>query len=269
MTTARDRHVPGELPWGWWLRARDGMLEDEHGRTWRSVREAFWQGELGFPEVHFGPEQHELMLRTMSSLAGPWSDRSESMHDLCGGDMMFWRFYMCWLASIGLIATRGASGERGSPLEGRLSPEGRSVLMMLRATREPAWEELPLAEVVEKVASSLRRPGNGEREQALQSFERSVGLRRHVFARERVGRSHLVTLTGFTAGPGIRMPTRRVTWSQAFTDASTRDELFAWLAVRVELWDNWGEMALARGGAAFGRHLLGLLVASRTQCSPS
>jgi hypothetical protein len=29
----RERHVPGELPWGWWLRARDGVLEDEEGRT--------------------------------------------------------------------------------------------------------------------------------------------------------------------------------------------------------------------------------------------
>jgi hypothetical protein len=233
------------------------------------VREAFWQGELGFPEVHFGPEQHELMLRTMSSLASPRSDRSESMHDLFGGDMMFWRFYMCWLASIGMIATRGAAGERGSPLEGKLGPEGMSVLMMLRATRDPAWEALPIAEVLDAVASSLRRPGYGERERVLREFERSVGVRRHVFARERVGRSHLVTLTGFASGPGIRMPTRRVTWSQAFTDASPRDDLFAWLAVRAERWDDWGEMAYSRGGEAFGRHLLGLLAASLAHCSPS
>lgn len=224
---ARERHVPGELPWGWWLRVRDGVLEDEDGRTWRSVREAFWQGELGFPEVHFVPEQHELMLRTMSSFAHAWSEGSESMHDLFGGDMLFWRFYMCWLASIGMVG-------RSSPLEGGLSAEGRSVLMMLRATREPAWERLPMSEVIDTVASSMRRPDDDGREQSLQGFERSIGLRRHVFARERVGRSHLVTLTGFASGPGARMPTLRVTWSQAFTDPSVRDDLFAWLAVRVE-----------------------------------
>lgn len=262
----RDRHVPGELPWGWWLRARGGVLEDEDGRTWRSVRDAFWQGELGFPNAHFVPEQHELMLRVMSSLSSRWSDESESMQDLFGGDMLFWRFYRCWLTSIGMTSTSGAPS---SPLDAGLSPEGRSVLMMLRATRDPAWEQLPMTEVIDAVAASMRRPDDDGREQSLQGFERSIGLRRHVFAREDLGRSHLVTLTGFASGPGTRMPTRRVTWSQAFTDASARDDLFAWLAARVERWDDWGEMALERGAGAFGQHLLGLLVASRTHCPPS
>lgn len=266
---ARERHVPGELPWGWWLRARDGALEDEDGRTWRSVREAFWQGELGFPDVHFFGEQHELMLRTLSSLANTQSDGAESMHDLFGGDMMFWRFYMCWLASVGMLGDSGPPGLPCSPLDRRLSPEGISVLMMLRATREPAWERLLMADVIDAVASSLRQPGHDERERALRTFEGSIGLRRHVFARERVARSHLVTLTGFASGPGSCMPTRRVTWSQAFTDASTRDDLFAWLALRVERWDDWGEMAYVRGANAFGRHLLELLVASRMYCPAS
>ena len=91
----RDRHRPGDLPWGWWLRVRDGVLEDEDGRTWRSVRDAFWQGELNFPDVHFAPEQHELLLRALSALDSPCSDANESRHDLFSGDMLFWRFYQC------------------------------------------------------------------------------------------------------------------------------------------------------------------------------
>jgi hypothetical protein len=197
------------------------------------------------------------------------SDGSESMHDLFGGDMLFWRLHMCWLAPIGMLGASSPLGVHGSPLEGRLTPKGMSVLMMLRATRDPAWEELPMAEVLDAVASALHRPDGDLREQALQAFERSIGLRRHVFARERVGRSHLVTLTGFATGPGARMPTRRVTWSQAFTDVAARDHLFAWLATRVDRWDDWGEMAFGRGADAFGRHLLGLLVASGVHCPPS
>ena len=62
-----ERHV-GELPWGWWLRANPRGYEDASGRNWASVRDAFWVGELGFPSVHFAPEQHELMLRVMTAI---------------------------------------------------------------------------------------------------------------------------------------------------------------------------------------------------------
>ncbi|MFL0587183.1 hypothetical protein [Sphingomonas sp. ABOLG] len=261
---ARDGHRPGELPWGWWLRARLGVLEDEHGRTWRSVRDAFWQGELGFGDVHFAPEQHELMLRTLSSLDRHGSHPQENRHDLFAGDWFFWRFYMCWLGSIGMIETTSSIGFKVSPLEGGLSPEGRSVLMMLRATREPEWESMPMAEIMDIVVSSMHTAADDAREEALQAFERAIGLRRHVFARERVGRSHLVTLTGMSGGAGARMPVRRVNWSASFADSAARDDLFAWFAARVDRWDDWGEMAYSKGADAFGRHLLELLVVSRT-----
>lgn len=98
-----DRHA-GELPWGWWLRANPRGYEDAAGRHWASVRDAFWEGELGFPPVHFAPEQHELMLRVMTAISASWFG-TESNHDVFGGDMMFWRFYLCWLASIGMVET--------------------------------------------------------------------------------------------------------------------------------------------------------------------
>ena len=258
----RERHSPGKLPWGWWLRARGGVLEDEDGRTWRSVRDCFWQGELGFGDVHFAPEQHELMLRALSSRDSRWSDSSEHRDDLGADDMMFWRFYQCWLASIGMIDTSNSMGAQFSPFDGGLSPEGVSVLLMLRATREPEWEDLPMAEVLDAVASSSRTAADDARERALQAFEEAIGLRRHVFARERIGGSHLVTLTGMSGDPGARMPVRRVTWSMAFRETTTRDDLFAWLATRIERWDDWGEMAYRKGTDAFTQHLLGLVIAS-------
>nr|WP_209023279.1 hypothetical protein [Sphingomonas jejuensis] len=252
----RDRHS-GELPWGWWLRVRGGEIEDEDGRTWSTVRDAFWEGELGFPDVHFAPEQHELMTRVLTAIDGRWLLGDERRHDLFGGDMLFWRFYQCWLGSIGMLDTAHRTSFGTAPLEAPLSPEGRSVMLMLQATREPAWERMPMAEVVEAVAAA-GRGADGGREAALREFERSVGFRRHVFARERVGRTHLVTLTGIAAE--ARMPTMRVSWSQAFTDETGRDDLFAWLARRVDRWDDWGRLAHGRGADALTRHLLGLIV---------
>lgn len=259
---SRDRHRPGELPWGWWLRANGNNLEDEQGRRWPSVRSAFWQGEMGFPDGSFAPEQHELMLRVLSLTEGRNVGNTESRYELFAGDMMFWRFYMCWLSSAGMLARTTPSGMASTPLDGGLSPEGRSVLLMLRATREPAWEKLPMSEVIAAIASAERGTEDQEREGSLQAFEAAVGFRRHVFARERVGRSAVITLTGLASGPGAKMPTRRVNWSLSFEDALVRDALFAWIAIRIDLWDDWGSLAYRSGADAFTQHLLGLIVAS-------
>ncbi|WP_019516210.1 hypothetical protein [Sphingomonas sp. Mn802worker] len=228
------------------------------------MQDAFWQGQLGFCPVHFAREQHELMLRVMSAIEGRRVIDSEDRHDLFDGDMVFWRFYQCWLASIGMLEMRRLDPNMQTPLSAMLSPEGISVLMMLRATRDPAWEDLPMADVIDAVKAADAGE-NGAREQALRSFERSVGLRRHVFARERIARSHALTLTGLTVGSGARMPTRRVTWSMSFTDGSTRDHLFAWLAVRIARWDDWGELAFSMGADALTRHLMGMIVASQAE----
>ena len=40
----------------------------------------------------------------MTAINARWFG-TESNHDVFGGDMMFWRFYLCWLASIGMVET--------------------------------------------------------------------------------------------------------------------------------------------------------------------
>lgn len=80
-----------------------------------------------------------------------------------------------------------------------------------------------MSEVIAAIASTERFTENQEREDPLQAFKAAVGFRRHVFARERVGRSAVITLTGLASGPGAKMPTRRVTWSLSFEDALVRD----------------------------------------------
>lgn len=240
------------LPWGWWLRVNRGVIEDTDGRKWRTVREAFWEGHLGLPTTHVVPEQLELLLRVLAAVERHWIGEAESQHDLFCGNMLFWRFYQCWLSSIGLIG----AGPNVSPLSGGLSDEGRSVLLMLQATREPEWLQLPFGRVLDAVRDRERTEADDERERALRAFERGITHLPRLFARENVHRRHLITLTGLDTV--ARMPMRKVVWSLAFPDARVRDDFFAWLAERVHRWEDWGEIAYSKGADALTRHLLGL-----------
>jgi hypothetical protein len=207
--------------------------------------------------VHFAPEQHELLLRVLASHERQWAGGVERQHDLFDGDMASWRFYMCWLASIGLTEP----APQVTALSAPLSDLGRSVLAMLQATREPGWAPLPYRDVKKAVRSAGATEADTGREDALQAFEREVALLPYVFAREQVHHSHVLTLTG-TRGEA-RVPLRRVMWSQSFSDPKGRDDFFAWIAERVDRWEDWGELAYRRGADALTQHFINLLVATR------
>jgi hypothetical protein len=246
------------LPWGWWLRVVGSSIEDSQGRRWNSVRQAFWEGELGFPPTHVVPEQLELLLRVLTAIDRHWVTADESKHDLFGGDMLFWRFYQCWLSSVGLLGP----DPRVDPLSAALSDEGRSVLLMLQATREPAWIPLPFAAVIDAVRGADRTAADDQRERALRAFEQGVTRLPHLFARESVHTRQLVTLTGLDTV--ARMPMRKVVWSLSFPEARARDDFFAWLAERVDRWEDWGKIAYSKGADALTQHLLGLLATKLT-----
>lgn len=244
-----------DLPWGWWLRVNGHVLEDVDGRRWTSVREAFWSGRMNFPLAHLVPEQLELLLRVLSSIERRWVNGSENRHDLFGGDMLFWRFYCCWLASVGLTDL----GRSLNALEAGLSDEGNSVMLMLRATRDPAWADLPMTKVIDAVRTAML-DGGPICASSFEHFERAVAYRNNVFAREMMGDRHLVTLTGFQDQG--RMPVRRVIWSASFGDERKRDMFFIWLAERVDRWDDWAECAYYNGTSALTQRLFALLLES-------
>ena len=227
MATRYERAGDG-LPWGWWLRAGTGGLEDGEGGIWPTVRAAFWEGRFGMRSGHVAVEQQELLLRVLTDLdvAGP----GRLVHDVFQGDAFFWRFYMCWLGSVGMTVVP----DRRTALDSRLSEEGRAAMLMLQATREPQWADRPMWHVVEAVARANRGGADADREQALRAFERGMTRLPHLFAREGVGGTYLVTLTSID--PSERMPIRRVIWSSSFTDERTRDDLLGWLAERVHRW---------------------------------
>ncbi len=142
------------------------------------------------------PEQLELLLRVLAAYDRDWGYSDETSRDLFGGDALFWRYHRCWLSSVRLLA----AGPQVNPLSAGLSDEGRSVLAMLRATREPEWTQLPFAAVLDAVRNADRTAADDDRERPLRAFERDVVNLPFVFAREAVHTSHLVTLTG--AGHG-------------------------------------------------------------------
>lgn len=239
-----------DLPWGWWLRATRSGFEDAAGRTWQSVRDAFWEGHLGFPKSSHAPEQLELLLRMLAAIdqrAG--NSRCNNIEFFCE-HWMFWRFYMSWLFSVGLTIP----DHQRFPIEAWLTKQGRAVMLMLQATREPEWINLPIQAVIDAVKQASEGPEIEVRENALRAFERQVGYRRYVFTREIVAKNHIVALTGMVVH--ARMPTRRVLWSQSFTETDPRDRLFAWLAGHVDRWDDWGELAYSKGASALTQRFL-------------
>jgi hypothetical protein len=237
------------------LRVNGSFVEDAEGRRWRSVREAFWAGHLNFPPAHFVAEQYELLSRVLEAQDARWHHGLQSWDDLFGGDWVFWRFYMCWLSSVGLLNAASTIHKLDAPL----SDLGRSVLLMLRATREPQWMSLPIADVIAAVRNAGRTTADEERERTLRNFERDVAHLPSVFAREFLPRLHLVTLTGMSTG--ARVPVRRVLWSQSFSDEHVRDDFFAWLAERLDRWEDWSKMAYDKGAVALTQHLLGVFAA--------
>ena len=257
---ARATSAGADLPWGWNLRVNGDFVEDADGRRWRSVREAFWVGNLGFPPAHYVAEQHELLSRVLEAKDARWHHGLESSNDLFGGDWVFWRFYSCWLSTVGLLDVTCPR----SVGDASLSDLGRSVLLMLRATREPQWMSLPISDVIAAVRYAGRTMADEERERALRNFERQVAHLPSVFARESLPKLHLVTLTGI--GTGARMPMKRVIWSQSFSDERVRDDFFAWLAERLDRWEDWSNLAFSSGAAALTQHLFGLFVARFARC---
>lgn len=252
--TVRPRGRPdGPQPWGWWLLQNGEWIEDGKGGRWRSVRDAFWQGHLRFPKTHVAPEQQELLLRVLVGIEHHWFAPADNKHELFGGDMLFWRFYQCWLGSIGLLQVDADT----DPLSAPLSEEGRSVRLMLTATAEPEWAELPMPEVVDAVRSANRGAPEDLRESVIRAFEKEVARRPNVFERRTVHRSHLVALTGLSTEG--RMPLRRTFWSLSFADADQRDDFYGWLAERVDRWDDWAEVAYRSGAEALTQRLLSLV----------
>lgn len=255
---AYEDHRNPAFPWGYWLTARSvrglaGRIGDDDGTSWDSVREALWCGRLGMGRVEEG-----AMETYLEALAGVLVIhhrrsivRTELHHDVEGGDRFLGGFYRSWLEGHGLIV----ADRHG---DGKLTPEGRAVLLMLGATRPARFGPLPLGP---DAPPSSGRPGADRAATEAWLTEISCFAARlpYRFERTGIGTQHAILLYGDQLGH--RMPMRRVLWSLTLADEAIRDGLFTWLAMRIERWGAWGERAWTQGAAAFTQHLLALIAA--------
>jgi len=243
------------LPWGWWLRADDSALRDEDGRSWSTVRDAYWIGALGFPDRVGSTEEQERFLRALVSIAQQRDYHPSLINELFGGDRSLWNFYEGWLVSIGVYV------REPSAYSGSLTVLGKSVMRMLQATRKPEWVALPLATILNELDRTRKGPTVDEA--AILAFEQQASAMPARFGREKAGTNFLVTLTMIDVRQA--MPLRRVVWGQSFKDERHRDCFFAWLANKVADWEVWANLAYWRGPSYLTDHLLKLLLTDRLE----
>lgn len=133
------------LPWGYWMVIDaygdpDLPLVDEDGTRWESLRSALWCGRLGMGGgvFRYAEEQQEFLLSVLVAIDRTVDSDSEAAKDLFDGDWNKAAHYGMWLEGHGLI-------EEGIRLSNAtLTPEGRAIMAMLMATRDPALMAKPI-----------------------------------------------------------------------------------------------------------------------------
>jgi hypothetical protein len=110
------------ISWGYWMTpiatpSGQVVWEDEDHTTWPSVRDCFWL--------------MDLLCDALSGI-GPYGDfkRPNALMDSPVNRISFWREYVVWMSSVGLI------NHGKNPLHDlKLTEEGHAVHLMLKATR--------------------------------------------------------------------------------------------------------------------------------------
>ena len=244
------------LPWGYWLVAKGETdsgypLVDLEGRTWRSVREAFWISRLGMSNVRSSLMHQELefLLAVLVAIDRRIIGTEEQAMDLCGS----WdkaRFYACWLQG-----QRLTSNDFPSALKGPLTLEGRAVLVMLASTRSPGEAPLPIGlPTITRWHGLNQGLADDERDRIIAEHERAALHLQYRFTRAAIGEIPAIVLSGAALGPNI--PLTRKLWSMTFLDHYARDRIWLWLYQRIDRWQPWGELAYERGARALSEHLL-------------
>ena len=238
--------VPGEPP-----------LIDEDGREWGSVREAFWIDRLGLPAIHSGWMNGimEFMASYLAIADGRFVPPEERVRDIFLGDGHLDQFFRAYLLAAGLV----------NDTDGRPTPEGRSVLLMLIATRtrEDAAEDVGL----DWILANRTAAGHVERIAAAEQIERRerVAARMaHRFATDTIGGDPVVKLIGLRITREI--PVRSTLWTMTWPDGDrlARDRFYLWLLERIDRWDDWSEMVTRDGARALTEHFMKLAFCDRT-----
>lgn len=256
-----DRHP--DLPWGYWMVSSGSVpgeppLVDEDGREWGSVREAFWIDRLGLPAIHSGwmTGIMEFMACYLAIADGRFVAPDERVRDIFLGDRHLDQFFRAYLLAAGLV----------NDTDGRPTPEGRSVLLMLMATRtrEDAAEDVGLDWIIANrtAASHSERVAAAEQ---VERRERVAARMAHRFATDTLSGDPIVKLIGLRITREI--PVRSTLWTMAWRDGDrlARDRFYLWLLERIDRWDEWSEMVSRDGARALTEHFMKLAFCDRFQ----
>ena len=254
-----DRHP--DLPWGYWMVSSGSVpgeppLVDEDGREWGSVREAFWIDRLGLPSIHSGWMNGimEFMASYLAIADGRFVAPEERVRDIFLGDGHLDEFFRAYLLAAGLV----------NDTDGRPTPEGRSVLLMLIATRtrENAADDIGLDWII----ANRTVAGHSERIAAAEQIERRerVAARMaHRFATDTIGNEPAVKLIGLRITREI--PVRSTLWTMTWPDGDrlARDRFYLWLLERIDRWEDWSELVTQDGARALTEHFMKLAFCDR------
>lgn len=247
------------LPWGYWLTSIGDVpgeppLVDEDGRTYASVREAFWLGRLGLPRDIGMDRTLEFIMCFLAIADARFVAKEERIRDVFLGDGHLSSFFMIWLEAVGLL----------SPLDHRPTPEGRAVVLMLIATRdrENARNRVGL-DWIGANRGTATPVDRSNAEDMVRRNEATASRMAHRFAVTEINGLPAVKLVGLRITPEI--PVRSTVWSMSWPDRDShaRDEFYLWLLERIDRWDEWNALVAARGSRALTEHLMRLAFADR------
>lgn len=250
------RHA--SLPWGYWLVSSGDVpgeppLVDEDGRTWGSVREAFWAGRLGLYPSRSDPTL-EFMASYLAIVDRRFVGEDERVRDIFQADGHLAHFFDAFLIAAGLITNRRE----------RLTHEGRAVLMMLIATRKLGDAENNVG--MDWILANRSNGGRTEQADAADKVERAeqvAGRMLHRFATDTIDGLPSVKLIGLHITNEI--PVRSTLWTMSWpaADSYARDKFYLWLVERIDRWDHWSEMVSRKGARALSEHFMKLAFCDR------
>lgn len=252
------------LPWGYWMVIDaygdpDLPLVDEDGTRWDSLRSALWCGRLGMGGgvFRYAEEQQEFLLAVLVAIDRTVDSDSEAAKDLFDGDWNKAAHYGMWLEGHGLI-------EEGKRLSNAaLTPEGRAIMAMLMATRDPALMAKPIGLASLATYAAMRpEPDREVMEEAIARAEASLPPMLIAFARHTVAGTPAVVLIGPARS---RIAVSETIWALQFDGEHERDLFYRWLLIRADRWERWARMVERQGAASLTRHFLSLRIAEESE----
>ena len=237
------------LTWGSWLTLDEDGVRDDDGNRWNSVRDALMLGRLQLSGKR-DDEQFELLSAFLLAVSRGIEAKFVETLDLFGGSRDYYAFYRRWLTGQGILLDDGRA-------DNRLTDEGRSVLLMLAATRDFEKGPLPVGE--DEVSPEPAADDKAEREAWFAEIDALGSKMPGRFRRQDVGGKPIIVT--MADGVGERMKLRRTLWSQAFGDAESRDTFYHWLCLRVHRWPDWTGDAWRGGQDELTAKLVSLLAA--------